>query len=156
VFTQHETVLQSHLELLDSVKCHVATDCEAFRTVSAMVTKTIQSINQSKMMRKHMNGQKKDVSIVDSREPSSDARAPKRKRDITSQPGVGPENTSNTPTSGSHETEDISEEVQRRLRIKEELRRKKNSKKRKRESLLSTESTSPAGQRPKKKRPDIP
>lgn len=45
----------------------------------------------------------------------------------------------------SMETEDISEEVNRRLKIKEERRKKKDSKseKRKRESLTSNESASP-------------
>lgn len=52
------------------------------------------------------------------------------------------------------ETEDISEEVQRRLEIKEEQRRKRSSKpeKRKRDSMASTGSTSSPGiAKPKKK-----
>lgn len=54
-----------------------------------------------------------------------------------------------------YEPEDISAEVQRRLRIKEERRRKKGntqSEKRKRESLLSNESFSSTGYKPHKKR----
>lgn len=83
---------------------------------------------------------------------SEGARASKRKRDTGSYSGVDEEQYN---LSGTTETEDISEEVQRRLRIKEEMRRmKENSQleKRKRESLLSNESTSPGAPRPRKKR----
>lgn len=58
-------------------------------------------------------------------------------------------------SSYAYETEDISAEVQRRLRIKEETRRKKENMKpdkRKRDSLLSNESSSPGGHKPQKKR----
>jgi hypothetical protein len=78
-------------------------------------------------------------------------RASKRKRDIASHPAA--EDFHQTP--GSLETEDISEEVQRRLRIKEERRRRKDetkSEKRKRESLLSNESASPGNSKHRKKR----
>lgn len=40
--------------MLDSVKAHVAQDGEAFRAVSSMVNKTIQTMNQFKVVRKHM------------------------------------------------------------------------------------------------------
>lgn len=73
--------------------------------------------------------------------------ATKRRRDAASH------DNENSPA--AEETEDISEEVQRRLRIQEERRRKKESvkpEKRKRESLLSNESTSPGMNRPKRKR----
>lgn len=78
-------------------------------------------------------------------------RASKRKRDLASHPVV-----EDFPhASGSLETEDISEEVQRRLRIKEERRRRKDDskpEKRKRESLLSNESASPDNFKHRKKR----
>lgn len=54
VFSRHEAVLNTHLDLLGSVKGHVAPDGEAFRTVSSMVNKTIQAMNQFKIVRKHM------------------------------------------------------------------------------------------------------
>lgn len=53
------------------------------------------------------------------------------------------------------ETEDISAEVQRRLKIKEERRRKKENakpEKRRRESLMSNESASPSEAQHRKKR----
>lgn len=85
---------------------------------------------------------------------TEEAHAAKRKRDARSHPGEdlrGSEDQTSTP----QDTEDISEEVQRRLRIKEERRRKRDTgkpEKRKRESLLSNESSSPYTARPKKKR----
>lgn len=81
---------------------------------------------------------------------TSEAPASKRMRN--------PETPPNLPDEPEHfyEPEDISAEVQRRLRIKEERRRKKGnaqSEKRKRESLLSNESfSSSTGCKPHKKR----
>lgn len=77
----------------------------------------------------------------------------KRKRTDRSIPGADEDVKNVTPV--SMETEDISEEVNRRLKIKEEMRKKKDSKpeKRKRDSLASNESTSPRGTvKPKAKR----
>jgi hypothetical protein len=54
IFSRHEAILASHLEMLDSVKSQIAPDGEAFRTLSSMVTKTIQAVNQSKVARKQM------------------------------------------------------------------------------------------------------
>lgn len=54
IFSRHESVLNTHLELLGSVKGHVAPNGEAFRAVSAMVNKTIQAMHQFKVVRKHM------------------------------------------------------------------------------------------------------
>lgn len=54
IFSRHESVLNTHLEMLDSVKDHVAPDGEAFRTVSSMVNKTVQAMNQFRLVRKHM------------------------------------------------------------------------------------------------------
>lgn len=52
IFSRHEAVLVSHLEMLESVKGQVAPDGEALRTISSMVAKTTQAINQSKVARK--------------------------------------------------------------------------------------------------------
>lgn len=49
-------MLSSHLELLDSVKGHMAGDGNAFRTVSSMVQKTVQAMNQLNLVRKKMVG----------------------------------------------------------------------------------------------------
>ena len=54
LFSRHETVLSSHLDLLDSVKTHMASNGDAFRTVSSMVQKTVQAMNQLKLVRKKM------------------------------------------------------------------------------------------------------
>lgn len=51
---RHENLLSSHLEMLDSVKAQLPPDGEGSRTVASMVSKTIQSMNQFKIARKHM------------------------------------------------------------------------------------------------------
>lgn len=83
---------------------------------------------------------------------TEDVRASKRKRDTASYSGVDEDQHN---ASGTTETEDISEEVQRRLRIKEERRRRKESarpEKRKRGSRLSNESASPGASNRRKKK----
>ncbi|KAJ5677939.1 uncharacterized protein N7477_003572 [Penicillium maclennaniae] len=194
IFSRHEDVLSAHLGMLESVKGHVAQDGEAFRAVSSMVNKTIQAMNQFKVVRKHMLAKKPlenpfssvsssssktharqtptpqstDVEFTGRRkrprteeekettstesETTSQPEIPvlKRKRNIVSRP-VAEE----LDTSGSFETEDISAEVQRRLRIKDECRRRKDEvkpEKRKRESMVSNESTSPGNSKHRKKR----
>lgn len=83
----------------------------------------------------------------------------KRKRLSLLLPGNDEDARSVTPI--SMETEDISEEVQRRLEIKEEQRKRRNSKpekrKRNRDSLASNDSASSLGStsRPKKRRREI-
>ncbi|KAJ5102149.1 hypothetical protein NUU61_004371 [Penicillium alfredii] len=223
IFSRHESVLASHLELLDSVKGHIAPDGDAFRTVSTMARKTVQAMGQLKVVRKHMRTRKKATNLgrymdlmalldhvsrsaatssssgmnahptptpqstdseatirrkrsradrqhaeitqpenatqPQSHPDSTDKpRAPKRKRPAAaataaSAPG---EDAARNMTPSSFETEDISEEVRRRLRIKEERRRKEGggtkSEKRKRDSLASNESASPGSTKPKKKR----
>ncbi|KAJ5993280.1 hypothetical protein N7451_009004 [Penicillium sp. IBT 35674x] len=187
IFSRHESVLSSHLQMLDEVKGHVSDD-EALRTVSSMLNKTIQAMNQLKVIRKHTLNKPnsnnpfqststtpktraaesptpqstdtehtarrkrsrtdKDIEPRVPNAPTDDARASKRKRDISSY-----QLPIDTPD--ANETEDISEEVQRRLRIKEERRRKKESsqpEKRKRDSMISNESTSPGPSRHRKKR----
>lgn len=47
-------MLATHLELLRSVKTHVAPDDEALRSVSTMVGKTVQAMDQCKLLRKQM------------------------------------------------------------------------------------------------------
>lgn len=85
-------------------------------------------------------------------ERADEIRAPKRYRDSSSQPT--PEQDGEF-TSVSLGTEDISAEVQRRLKIKEEQRLKKENPKadkRKRDSLVSNEGESSIASKPRKKR----
>ncbi|CAL5873269.1 uncharacterized protein PFLUO_LOCUS7538 [Penicillium psychrofluorescens] len=218
LFSRHETMLTSHLELLDSVKEHMARDGNAFRTVSSMVQKTVQAMNQFALVRKKMSNHKtaldEDHSTATSHTSSmngasrshthtptpystdsvntarrkrsrnekegekergpdfgtpptdqnqayedTDARAPKRKRSSYSAvPGA--DDDLRDATEASVETEDISAEVQRRLRIKEERRRKRERddarpEKRKRTSGASNGSVSPDRSRPKRKRSKV-
>lgn len=103
----------------------------------------------------------------DSKAPSFEAqstaeclRARKRKRKERVVPVVSDDVTSATPV--SLETEDISDEVRRRLQLKEERRRKRDARaeKRKRESLLSNASVSSAAagvdnSKPSRKKPRL-
>ncbi|KAJ5650273.1 uncharacterized protein N7484_003996 [Penicillium longicatenatum] len=187
IFSRHETVLSSHLQMLDEVKGHVSDD-EALRTVSSMLNKTIQAMSQLKFVRKYTQTSDnpfqststtsktraaesptpqstdteytarrkrsrtdRDLEPSASVDPAEESRSSKRKRDTPSyQLPINPPD--------SNETEDISEEVQRRLRIKEEQRRKKENsqpEKRKRDSMISNESTSPGPSRHRKKRPRV-
>ncbi|KAJ5371196.1 uncharacterized protein N7496_007288 [Penicillium cataractarum] len=196
IFSRHEAILASHLEMLDSVKSQIAPDGEAFRTVSSMVTKTMQAINQSKVARKQMLNRNasgnpfntphssSSASKINERPtatpqstetetscrkkrsriekagidmqnqlptPEEDLRASKRRRDLIEEDA----GNAHYASSGSQETEDISAEVQRRLRIKEEKRRmrlKTKPEKRKRESLVSNDGASPAEANHRKKR----
>ncbi|KAH8429474.1 uncharacterized protein LDX57_007136 [Aspergillus melleus] len=80
------------------------------------------------------------------------SRSQKRKRVDVTLPGDDESVRNVTPV--SMETEDISEEVQRRLKIKEEQKKRKaNPEKRKRDSLASNGSASSPGStsKPKKK-----
>ncbi|KAJ5200566.1 hypothetical protein N7491_008630 [Penicillium cf. griseofulvum] len=178
IFSRHEAVLCSHLEMLSMVKEQIAPEVNGFQTVSSMVNKTVQAMNQLKVARKHMmsknptpststsnptqstdteaNTRKKrrrvsrDNDTVRS-EPTDEMRSPKRRRDSSSQPTTEPDGEFMSPL----ETEDISAEVQRRLKIREEQRLKReNTKpdKRKRDSLASNEGESSIAARPRKKR----
>jgi hypothetical protein len=120
-------------------------------------TPTPQSTNTdpTSQRKRSRNEKESDITYAESQTNTQpdilEDRASKRKRDIASHPAA--EDFHQTP--GSLETEDISEEVQRRLRIKEERRRRKDdtkSEKRKRESLLSNESASPDNSKHRKKR----
>ncbi|KAJ5952755.1 uncharacterized protein N7479_011168 [Penicillium vulpinum] len=180
IFSRHEAVLCSHLEMLSMVKEQIAPDLNGLQTVSSMVNKTVLAMNQLKVARKHMMSKNATPSISASSnttqstdteanthkkrrrvsrdkdtahpEPTDEMRAPKRYRDSSSQPTPEQEEEY---TSISLGTEDISAEVQRRLKIKEEQRLKRENPKadkRKRESLVSNEGESSVGSRPRKKR----
>ncbi|KAF7716161.1 Uncharacterized protein PECH_005437 [Penicillium ucsense] len=187
IFTRHDAVLASHLEVLGAVKNQVALTGEASRAITSMVTKTIQAMNQSRLARKKMlnqstsqdvpntftsspppcemnqegtarsqttdtapNSRKKrsrNETVVSTFSPQplateGDTRVIKRRRSIAEDNKTP--NVSSVPPP-TCDTEDISEEVQRRLRIKEELRRKRQNakpEKRKRNSLTLGDGTS--------------
>lgn len=83
--------------------------------------------------------------------PEDDHRASKRRRD----PSEGNATGAPYASPGEPETEDISAEVQRRLRIREERRRKKENakpEKRKRDSFVSNDGASTGGATHRKKR----
>ncbi|KAJ5506692.1 hypothetical protein N7453_005649 [Penicillium expansum] len=185
IFSRHEAVLCSHLEMLSMVKDQIAPEVNGFQTVSSMVNKTVLAMNQLKIARKHMMSRTATPSTSNSSNSSNptqstdtEANTRKKRRRIsrdndTVRPGPGPtdemrapkryRNSSSQPTpeqdgqfaSTSLGTEDISAEVQRRLKIKEEQRLKKENPKadkRKRESLVSNEGESPIAPKPRKKR----
>lgn len=54
IFSRHEAVLCSHLEMLSMVKDQIAPEVNGFQTVSSMVNKTVLAMNQLKIARKHM------------------------------------------------------------------------------------------------------
>lgn len=54
IFSRHEAVLCSHLEMLSMVKEQIAPEVNGFQTVSSMVNKTVLAMNQLKIARKHM------------------------------------------------------------------------------------------------------
>ncbi|KAF4223465.1 hypothetical protein CNMCM8980_002162 [Aspergillus fumigatiaffinis] len=227
---QHESVLLSHLEMLNGVKSQVAGDGDSFRLVSSMAEKTNKLVMQFRVIKKQlMNsksgpgfsrslGREKRIDENEARNPSAGvpeaagngnsdssrsnrakererggkkqkrarvdedadedvdvmqaevqlmqtqedrayaaiSRSSKRKRLDLAIPGAEQEVADVMPV--ALETEDISEEVQRRLKIKEERRRKRDAKpeKRKRDSLASNGSASASspggGARPKKKK----
>ncbi|KAJ5782511.1 hypothetical protein N7457_004285 [Penicillium paradoxum] len=180
IFSRHEAVLCSHLEMLSMVKGQVASQADGFQAVTSMVNKTVQAMNQLKVARKHMMNKNSSASSTSSpfnpaqpadieantrkkrrrvsrekdtrSEPIEEVRAPKRYRDSSSQPPIGQDEDFGSISLG---TEDISAEVQRRLKIKEEQRRRKENPKpdkRKRDSLASNDGASSAAPRPRKKR----
>ncbi|KAE8375817.1 hypothetical protein BDV26DRAFT_266902 [Aspergillus bertholletiae] len=128
-------------------------------------TSTSSSRDSSKRRRSHSKERKKRSRVeTDSMEvegestdtvPAGAVQCYKRKRLDIAMPGDEDDVRNVTPV--ALETEDISEEVQRRLKIKEEQRRKRIAKpekqKRKRDSMASTGSTSSPGgiSKPKKK-----
>ncbi|KAJ5479706.1 hypothetical protein N7530_005215 [Penicillium desertorum] len=214
IFSRHEAVLCSHLEMLSMVKEQIPPEVNGFQTVSSMVNKTVLAMNQLKIARKHMMSSKSHQTLPRNQEsniptlyqeiqtgidtttlgnatpptsssssssnptqstdteantrkkrrrisrdndkarpdPTEEKRATKRYRGSSPQPATEQDGQS---TSTSLGTEDISAEVQRRLKIKEEQRLKKENPKadkRKRESLASNEGESSIANRPRKKR----
>ncbi|KGO65549.1 hypothetical protein PITC_018670 [Penicillium italicum] len=185
IFSRHEAVLCSHLEMLSMVKEQISPEVNGFQTVSSMVNKTVLAMNQLKIARKHMMSKTTTPSSSNSSNSSNhtqstdteantrkkrriisrdndtvrpeprdkdEMRPPKRYRDSSSQPAT---ERGGEFASTSLGTEDISAEVQRRLRIKEEQRLKKENPKadkRKRESLMSNEGESFLASKPRKKR----
>ncbi|GFF58178.1 hypothetical protein IFM51744_09463 [Aspergillus udagawae] len=234
ICNRHESVLLSHLEMLNGVKNQVVGDGDSFRLVSSMAEKTNRLVMQFRVIKKHImncksgpdfgrnlggqkgtdedearnpfagvpeavvsgnshsisdssqsNGSKErergggthkraradedaheDVDVMqaevqlmqaqESRAYAAISRSSKRKRLDLAIPGAEQEVADVMPV--ALETEDISEEVQRRLQIKEERRKKRDAKpeKRKRDSLASNGSasaSSPGGvARPRKKK----
>ncbi|GIJ89337.1 hypothetical protein Asppvi_008275 [Aspergillus pseudoviridinutans] len=220
ICNQHESVLLSHLEMLNGVKSQVAGDGESFRLVSSMAEKTNKLVMQFRVIKKQLmnsksgpdfsrnlgrqkgfdkdeapnpfggvpeavgsgnghsvsdssrsNGSKErerggkrhkrarvdedadeDVDVMqaevqlmqaqEGRAYAAISRSSKRKRLDLAIPGAEQEVADVMPV--ALETEDISEEVQRRLKIKEERRKKRDAKpeKRKRDSLASNGSAS--------------
>ncbi|KAL1849730.1 DNA-directed DNA polymerase delta [Paecilomyces lecythidis] len=233
IFAQHESNLTSHSHILDMVKFHVAAESDAFRTVSLMLDRTRELMEELKVMQRdflpHSSTEKillgaytKDLprrpsvhndrakptnaSTSSSRGASESLKSqdPSRrstpsfffdskptpvskpeqtkkgkKRSRRDEDEIDTENMEDTSSSAqkrkrtnglvpghdedikaiipvSMETEDISDEVARRLKIREERRKNRNNnkaEKRKRESMNSNASRgSPeAPARPKKK-----
>ncbi|KAF7178532.1 hypothetical protein CNMCM7691_007231 [Aspergillus felis] len=205
ICNQHESVLLSHLEMLNGVKSQVAGDGESFRLVSSMAEKTnnksgpdfgrnlgrqkgidedeapnpfggvpeavgsgnghsVSDSSRSNGSKERERGGKRhkrarvdedadeDVDVMqaevqlmqaqEGRAYAALSRSSKRKRLDLAIPGAEQEVADVMPV--ALETEDISEEVQRRLKIKEERRKKRDAKpeKRKRDSLASNGSAS--------------
>ncbi|KAJ5800285.1 uncharacterized protein N7518_002353 [Penicillium psychrosexuale] len=183
IFSRHEAFLCSHLDMLSMVKDQIAPEVNGFQTVSSMVNKTVLAMNQLKIARKHIMSKNATLPASSSSsssnptqstdteanirkkrrrisrdndtarpDPTEEERAPKRHRESPSQPITEQEGEFTSTWLG---TEDISAEVQRRLKIKEEQRfRKENPKadKRKRDSLVSNDGESQIACKPQKKR----
>lgn len=52
IFAQHESNLTSHSRILDMVKFHVAAESDAFRTVSLMLSRTRELMEELKVMQR--------------------------------------------------------------------------------------------------------
>ncbi|KAL4916547.1 hypothetical protein BDW62DRAFT_202536 [Aspergillus aurantiobrunneus] len=195
ICTQHDSVLSSHLEMLQALRSQVS-DPEASRVISTMIERTNKLVLQFEGVKKHIapratatrgNDSMRDLSgagnelprttplqsgdgvtrkrrkrervsndmepEVETSEPVLDVQPLKRKRIDAAIPGADEDMQNAMPV--SLETEDISDEVQRRLEIKEEQRRKRDSKpekrKRERDSLGSNTSSSMGSKKPRKK-----
>ncbi|PYH41587.1 uncharacterized protein BP01DRAFT_305322 [Aspergillus saccharolyticus JOP 1030-1] len=193
VCSQHESLLASHLALLQQVQGEVPSNGDASRLVSNMLERTKKLMMQFKVIKgkfvKNLGAEKisragpADLDMTSSHQEGdssgNDLRAKgrtkrartecneresaiplaaaqavlpehprhhKRKRLIKVQSGDEVDVRNITPV--SIETEDISEEVQRRLAIREEQRRKRSTakvEKRKRDSMTSTGSAASPG-----------
>ncbi|KAE8395724.1 hypothetical protein BDV23DRAFT_144634 [Aspergillus alliaceus] len=195
VCARHESVLASHIHMLNTVRNNVAAKGGLSEVVSGMIEKTNRLVTQFRVIEKYLISKQENfhrgaensvtaesteqsVTSASSRRDSSKRRpsrsTERRKRsriedsmDVESEsmdtvplgavqyhkrqrldmlvPGSDEDVGNVTPV--AMETEDISDEVRRRLEIKEEQRRKRNTKpeKRKRDSIASTGSTSSPG-----------
>ncbi|PWY90306.1 hypothetical protein BO94DRAFT_623111 [Aspergillus sclerotioniger CBS 115572] len=175
ICAQHDTILSSHLEMLQQVKNQTRPDGQAYKLVSNMLEKTSRLVTQFNVLKRQIvpGSQSMSTSSDQSQPPKaglkraimSDAeseeeaaagksgtrpvaepytRFHKRKRLDKPIPGADEDVRNAT----SVETEDISEEVQRRLKIKEEQRKKRGTSKadkRKRDSMTSNGSASSPG-----------
>ncbi|KAF7596718.1 hypothetical protein BBP40_000146 [Aspergillus hancockii] len=193
ICSKHESILASHIDMLNSVQHNFKSSDQVFQTISTMIQKTKSLATQFRVVETHLmsnqktfeqNGSQGSVGQNDAPEWTSSDRESKRQRSRLTEkrkrsrmdtdsmelesenteavhtgaiqyhkrkrldmniPGDDEDVRNVTPT--ALETEDISEEVQRRLKIQEEQRRKRNAKpeKRKRDSMASTGSTSSPG-----------
>ncbi|KAK2745416.1 hypothetical protein FQN57_003759 [Myotisia sp. PD_48] len=165
IFYQHEYNLNSQLEICSKLGEQLSADASSFQALSSIIHQTQQLMNDAKKLKNEflprkrggsgMNGPEKNGSFIvhegkkrrhnadDDPMPGSSTLVTKSK--LKRARVDGPINTPATAT--VHETEpegeveDISEEVERRLRLREEYRRKRRDKpqtKRKRESLDSS------------------
>ncbi|RAH67696.1 uncharacterized protein BO66DRAFT_328649 [Aspergillus aculeatinus CBS 121060] len=202
VCAQHESLLVSHLALLQQVQGEVPSNGDASRLVTNMLERTKKLMIQFKIIKGKFVNAEKTLHSNSGSDPSSSrrtsdssgngprardrakraraeaserdeetiaavpdaetmsafadpARHHKRKRLMKVLPGGEDDVRSITPV--SIDTEDISEEVQRRLAIRDEQRKKRSNakaEKRKRDSMTSTGSApSPGGptKQPRKK-----
>ncbi|KAL4939951.1 hypothetical protein BDV06DRAFT_230743 [Aspergillus oleicola] len=187
ICTQHDSVLSSHLKMLQALKEEVSGDPDASRVVASMIERTNKLILQFEGVKKHIvrshrraesakagssdsndreeraakKQKKRQRRSNDEIEPDTKPKEPvlevdrsKRKRVDVDLPGGDQDVQNFIPV--AFQTEDISEEVNRRLRIKDEMRKKRDSKpekrKRDRDSLASNASTSSLGNtKPRKK-----
>ncbi|KAL4787978.1 hypothetical protein BJX76DRAFT_353772 [Aspergillus varians] len=195
ICTQHDSVLSSHLDMLQALKDQVSADPSASRVISTMIERTnklviqfagvkkrivpriargfdstrassdgndfsrttpsrTEDITARKRSKRQRLSNSEMESEAESREPVLEVQRSKRKRMDVAIPGADEDVQTIMPV--SLETEDISDEVQRRLEIKEDQRHKRDSKpdkrKRDRDSLASNTSSSSIGNlKPRKK-----
>ncbi|KAL4948576.1 hypothetical protein BDW69DRAFT_189142 [Aspergillus filifer] len=188
ICTQHDSVLSSHLKMLQVLKEEVSGDSETSRVVASMIERTNKLILQFEGVKKHIvprthrrsesaktgsneSNDREDRAAkkqkkrhrksndeveqeVKPKNPVLEFERSKRKRMDVTLPGADQDVQNFIPV--ALQTEDISEEVNRRLKIKDEMRRKRDAKpekrKRDRDSLASNVSTSSIGNtKPRKK-----
>lgn len=124
-------------------------DLESSGTSSSSTSSNApQTDTEANTRKKRRRVSREKVPVHTETDSATEVRSSKRARDNFSQPPVAEGNTDGDVTSTSLGTEDISAEVQRRLKIKEEQRRRRNAPKqdkRKRDSLASNDGASPSG-----------
>ncbi|KAK1147086.1 hypothetical protein N8T08_001825 [Aspergillus melleus] len=132
--------------------CPFSSDTPLSTSTSSRHSSNVSSSRLSRSKERKKRRGHDEVNAVHNDDPSGMSRSQKRKRVDVTLPGDDESVRNVTPV--SMETEDISEEVQRRLKIKEEQKKRKaNPEKRKRDSLASNGSVSSPGStsKPKKK-----